>query len=140
MSMLFLVAKCEIYNYAHSKGILLVDILVDIMLCGRYLIKSCCGRYPIQPHWTLCKTNISLILKLFTRGDRSSRQQEGVGVEPECGAQRPDGENKVRNLQDVKQEPWPRSQLEQKFLPWVPHIGQQCEKLLWGPFVLKICG
>ena len=33
--------------------------LVDIMLCGRYLIKFCPGRYPMQPHWPLCiKINI----------------------------------------------------------------------------------
>ena len=40
MSMHVLVAKCvmlQTCNYAHFKEILLVDILVDKMLCGQYL-------------------------------------------------------------------------------------------------------
>ena len=42
--------------------IFLVNILVDIMLCGRYLIKCCPGRYPRQPHWPLyVKMNICLV-------------------------------------------------------------------------------
>ena len=63
------------------------------------------------------ETNISYLYKLSTRGDRPSRQPESVGFEPQCCPQCSNGENQVWNLQDVKQEPGPRSQLEQKFLP-----------------------
>ena len=54
MSMHFLAAKCAMLQVRAFQITFVVDILVDIMLCGQYLVYFCCGRYLLQPHWPLC--------------------------------------------------------------------------------------
>ena len=58
MSMHFLVAKCVMLQTCAFQrnfvGRYFGRYNAVWSIFGRYMIKFCCGRYPIQPHWPLC--------------------------------------------------------------------------------------
>ena len=71
----------------------MVDILVEIMLCGRYLVYFCCGRYLLQPHWPLCLCMLEILLMPFFSGAQKYRLSNGREISGKRGCV-------------VRREPW----------------------------------